>query len=134
MVMQPSTFLIRQDKRLEESPINDWTSCLQPIAPFHGANDTHLGAISLPVSERLTTKIPLSSMAMALISALTLVLAILAVYLLKTLLQRNDGKHPPLPPGPKPKFLVGNLTDLPKPGELECVHWLRHKDLYGAYQ
>lgn len=37
-----------------------------------------------------------------------------------------------LPPGPKGLPLVGNLLDLPKPGELEAHHWLKHKDLYGA--
>ena len=38
----------------------------------------------------------------------------------------------PLPPGPKPKPLIGNLTDLPPPGEQEWVHWGKHKELYGA--
>ena len=37
----------------------------------------------------------------------------------------------PLPPGPKPKPLVGNLSDLPPPGEQEWIHWAKHKDLYG---
>jgi len=37
----------------------------------------------------------------------------------------------PLPPGPKPKPLIGNLTDLPPTGEQEWVHWLKHKDRYG---
>ncbi|KAH7142853.1 cytochrome P450 [Dactylonectria estremocensis] len=36
-----------------------------------------------------------------------------------------------LPPGPKGFPLVGNLLDLPKPGELEAHHWLKHKELYG---
>lgn len=45
----------------------------------------------------------------------------------------KSAQRPPLPPGPKPKFLVGNLGDLPKPGEQEWVHWLKHKDLYGFY-
>jgi len=38
----------------------------------------------------------------------------------------------PLPPGPKPQFLVGNLKDLPKPGEREWEHWLKHKNLYSG--
>ncbi|KAF6802915.1 cytochrome p450 oxidoreductase [Colletotrichum musicola] len=43
---------------------------------------------------------------------------------------RNAGR-PPLPPGPKGLPLLGNLTDLPKPGELEAHHWIKHKQLYG---
>ncbi|GAP92623.2 putative cytochrome P450 oxidoreductase [Rosellinia necatrix] len=37
----------------------------------------------------------------------------------------------PLPPGPKGLPLVGNLRDLPKPGEFEAHHWLKHKEKYG---
>lgn len=37
----------------------------------------------------------------------------------------------PLPPGPKGIPLLGNLNDLPKPGELEYAYWLKHKDIYG---
>ncbi|KAH7377826.1 cytochrome P450 [Pyrenochaeta sp. MPI-SDFR-AT-0127] len=37
----------------------------------------------------------------------------------------------PLPPGPRGIPILGNLNDLPKPGILECHHWLKHKDLYG---
>ena len=42
---------------------------------------------------------------------------------------RND--KPPLPPGPKGLPLLGNLNDLPKPGELEYMHWLSFKEKYG---
>ncbi|KAF7586776.1 hypothetical protein BBP40_008346 [Aspergillus hancockii] len=37
----------------------------------------------------------------------------------------------PLPPGPKPKPIIGNLGDLPPPGKQEWVHWLQFKKLYG---
>ena len=37
----------------------------------------------------------------------------------------------PLPPGPKKKFLLGNIGDLPKAGQLEWEHWMKHKELYG---
>ncbi|KAL8377634.1 hypothetical protein RB595_008363 [Gaeumannomyces hyphopodioides] len=37
----------------------------------------------------------------------------------------------PLPPGPKPVPLFGNINDFPKPGVTEYTHWLSHKDKYG---
>lgn len=51
-----------------------------------------------------------------------------------TLLVRGfrSEKHPaPLPPGPKRSFL-GNLKDLPRPGEPEWIHWAKHKEKYGS--
>lgn len=39
--------------------------------------------------------------------------------------------HLPLPPGPKPLPLVGNIRDLPRPGRAEYLHWLEHKNIYG---
>jgi hypothetical protein len=57
------------------------------------------------------------------------------LYLLKIFLQSRNGTggRAPLPPGPKPQFLVGNVKDLPKPGEREWDHWRKHKDLYSMY-
>ncbi|KAK8103562.1 cytochrome P450 [Apiospora kogelbergensis] len=44
---------------------------------------------------------------------------------------RQSGSSLPLPPGPKPKPLIGNLGDLPPPGAREWEHWAKHKELYG---
>jgi hypothetical protein len=40
---------------------------------------------------------------------------------------------PRLPPGPKGLPILGNVNDLPKPGVLECHHWLQHREPYGTY-
>jgi len=67
---------------------------------------------------------------MAWTSLLLLVGSILTAYIAKvTLFSR---KRAPFPPGPKPKFVIGNLFDLPKPGEVEYVHWLNHRELFGS--
>ncbi len=38
---------------------------------------------------------------------------------------------PSLPPGPPRKPVIGNLFDLPKPGEYEYKHWAKHHEVYG---
>lgn len=54
------------------------------------------------------------------------------VYLLSRLLWLLAHKAPArLPPGPKPSLLLGNIGDLPTPGEVECLFWAKHKELYG---
>ncbi|KAH6995360.1 cytochrome P450 [Ilyonectria destructans] len=68
--------------------------------------------------------------------ALTITLASVATALLLAILiskwvTGSKGTQANLPPGPKGLPLVGNVFDLPKPGELEAHHWLKHKDIYG---
>lgn len=57
--------------------------------------------------------------------------ALLALYLIKRLINRSllSRKRYKLPPGPKPLPLVGNLFDYPK--DLEWVQWATYKDIYG---
>lgn len=45
--------------------------------------------------------------------------------------QKNYRKLP-LPPGPKPLPILGNVKDFPADGKLEYQHWLNHKDIYGG--
>ncbi|CAI7669989.1 unnamed protein product [Penicillium palitans] len=63
----------------------------------------------------------------------TVHLAIFTIILGLVLILRtftNKGTNPS--PGPKGKFLIGNLFDLPSSGAQEWLHWLKHKDLYGT--
>ncbi|KAF1954731.1 O-methylsterigmatocystin oxidoreductase [Byssothecium circinans] len=60
---------------------------------------------------------------------ITVTIAVLILYAISRYLQLKNAR--PLPPGPKGVPLLGNVNDMPKPGMLECHHWLQHKDLYG---
>ncbi|KAG9191377.1 hypothetical protein G6011_09465 [Alternaria panax] len=70
---------------------------------------------------------------MAILASTPLLLAIgaVAIYILSRSLLRKNSHGLQLPPGPKGIPFLGNINDLPKPGLLECQHWLKHKDLYG---
>lgn len=66
---------------------------------------------------------------------LVLVVAGLAsLYLVGLLFSRTQSSisRTSLPPGPKPLPIVGNVRDMPAPGSPDWMHWLEHKELYGA--
>ncbi|PQE07819.1 O-methylsterigmatocystin oxidoreductase protein [Rutstroemia sp. NJR-2017a WRK4] len=63
-------------------------------------------------------------------TTLLVLFSIAVAYVLNRLI-RAQNHDLPLPPGPKGLPLLGNVNDLPKPGMLECHHWLKHKELYG---
>ena len=70
------------------------------------------------------------NMAITLLNTLTFILGAVVIYVVKRLfLNKNNGLQ--LPPGPKGLPILGNINDMPKAGELEATHWLKHKDLYG---
>lgn len=54
---------------------------------------------------------------------------ILALVLTHKMLDRR--RKLPLPPGPKPWPILGNITDMPPKGQVEWRHWIKHKDRYG---
>ncbi|GLA03815.1 hypothetical protein AnigIFM60653_003830 [Aspergillus niger] len=55
---------------------------------------------------------------------------LLGLLILKSFLTRKKFLAP-LPPGPKPKPIIGNLLDLPSKGEADWLHWYKHKKAYG---
>ncbi|OCT47140.1 O-methylsterigmatocystin oxidoreductase [Cladophialophora carrionii] len=62
----------------------------------------------------------------------TLVLLTVAVLAYRSVIsrQRLKSSHP-LPPGPKPRILIGNIPDLPPAGAKEWLHWFKLKEQYG---
>ncbi|KAG7119606.1 Cytochrome monooxygenase CLM2 like protein [Verticillium longisporum] len=65
--------------------------------------------------------------------AASLLLPWAAVALLSYLVYQylNERRRLPLPPGPKPLPIVGNVNDFPPIDMAEHQHWAKHKDLYG---
>ncbi|KAE8155236.1 cytochrome P450 [Aspergillus avenaceus] len=63
------------------------------------------------------------------LSLASILLAAVALYLAKVILTPKASA--PLPPGPKPKPIIGNLGDLPPPGQQDWQHWAQFKKLYG---
>jgi hypothetical protein len=55
----------------------------------------------------------------------------LLLYLLFIKPSITKKQRAPLPPGPPPKLLIGNLRDLPSTDRKNWVHFLQHRDLYG---
>ncbi|KAF9893353.1 hypothetical protein FE257_011785 [Aspergillus nanangensis] len=67
---------------------------------------------------------------MALYMVVSVVTTLAVLYALKHVLLSKKPSRP-LPPGPKPKPILGNLGDLPPPGQQEWNHWQQFKKLYG---
>ncbi|KAJ5520439.1 Cytochrome P450 E-class group I [Penicillium fimorum] len=63
------------------------------------------------------------------LSAVLFALFLGALYGAKVLLTRQ--RPHPLPPGPKPIPVLGNIYDLPPSGTQDWMHWFQHKEVYG---
>lgn len=59
-----------------------------------------------------------------------LLLVVAGLYLVHIWLNRKSSRLP-LPPGPRPKPIIGNLDEMPWQGVPQWHHWLKHKELYG---
>lgn len=63
--------------------------------------------------------------------SLHVVLIAVAIYLLVQIISvKRRSSSLPLPPGPRPLPLLGNLLDFPNEGP-EWLHWAKHKETYG---
>ena len=69
-----------------------------------------------------------TSQMFSLLSALDVVFGLCSVYFLQKLVASRPPQLP-LPPGPKPLPLIGNMLDMPKGPE--GPFWAKHKELYG---
>jgi len=61
----------------------------------------------------------------------TTILAVAAISFYFVWRLQTKRRSLPLPPGPKGLPIVGNLYDLPPEGDVDFLHWIKHKELYG---
>ncbi|KAK1140311.1 hypothetical protein N8T08_010514 [Aspergillus melleus] len=59
------------------------------------------------------------------------ILGFIGLFAVRYLLFARRKSRLPLPPGPPPKPIIGNLLDLPPADSQSWHHWLKHKELYG---
>ncbi|PHH69952.1 hypothetical protein CDD82_7420 [Ophiocordyceps australis] len=64
-------------------------------------------------------------------ASLILIQALIILISLAIYRRRTSHGKAPLPPGPPPLPIIGNLYDMPPPETAEYKHWLKHKDVYG---
>ncbi|PWY82348.1 flavonoid 3-hydroxylase [Aspergillus eucalypticola CBS 122712] len=64
------------------------------------------------------------------LSITSLLVGFASIYFLYVFLGPKKASAP-LPPGPPPKPIIGNIKDLPPPGSKDWQHWLDHKEKYG---
>lgn len=64
------------------------------------------------------------------LSIVSLLVGFASIYFLYVFLGPKKASAP-LPPGPPPKPIIGNIKDLPPPGSKDWQHWLDHKEKYG---
>lgn len=74
----------------------------------------------------------MSSLDLQSLTSTTFALGVCGVVITSYLISNKlRGKQPPLPPGPKPLPIVGNILDVPKDGEHQARFWAKHKAIYG---